>query len=98
MIKIIIKKMSFKRARTMSFDPYYVGSQASQIGYAPASRGGYSRKRKTMKKTAKKDKALATKAYVKRVLDSRIEDKEQNFDNVIDFAGYFFILVWMLCT
>jgi len=42
-----------------------------------------------MKKTAKKDKALATKAYVKRIIDSRIEDKEQNFDNVIDFAGYF---------
>lgn len=81
--------MSFKRARTMSFDPYYVGSQATQIGYSAASRGGAGRRRKTMKKTAKKDKALATKAYVKRVLDSRIEDKEQNFDNVIDFAGYF---------
>lgn len=81
--------MSFKRARTMSFDPYFVGSQASQIGYSAASRGGARRRRKTMKKASKKDKALATKAYVKRVLDSRIEDKSQVFDNVIDFAGYF---------
>jgi len=81
--------MSYKRARTMSFDPYYVGSQASQIGYSVASRGGARRRRRTMKKTAKKDKALASKAYVKRLIDSRIEDKSQNFDNVIDFAGYF---------
>jgi len=73
----------------MSFDPYYVGSQATQIGYSAASRGGARRRRKTMKKVAKKDKVLATKAYVKRIIDSRIEDKSQNFDNVIDFAGYF---------
>jgi len=73
----------------MSFDPYYVGPNASQIGYSVASRGGARRRRKTMKKTAKKDRALATKAFVKRIIDSRIEDKSQNFDNVIDFAGYF---------
>lgn len=77
----------------MTFDPYYVGSQASQIGYGAVSRAagraGAGRRRKTMKKTAKKDRALATKAFVKRIIDSRIEDKTQSFDDVVNFAGYF---------
>lgn len=84
--------MSAKRSRTMSYDPYYVGSNASQIGYSAVSRSGPfggARRRKSMKKASKKDKALATKAFVKRIIDSRIEDKTQSFDDVINFAGYF---------
>lgn len=81
--------MSQKRMRTMSFDPYYVGSQASQIGYAVPVVARAGAKRKSMKKTSKKDKQLATIAYVKKLVDSRIEDKAQHFDDVINFGSYF---------
>lgn len=78
-----------KRSRpaTMSFDPYYVGSQASQVGYPVVIRSG--RRRKSQTKATQKDKKLATIAQVKRLLDSRIEDKAQHFDDVINFGTYF---------
>jgi len=47
------------------------------------------KKRTSQKKTTKKDKQLATRAYVKKLVDSRIEDKAQHFDNVINFGSYF---------
>ena len=69
----------------MSFAAYPALSQLSQpivVRPGPAAR-------KAGKKTGKKDKKLATQAYVKKLVDSRIEDKAQHFDDVINFGSYF---------
>lgn len=77
--------MSLKRSRSvMSFDPYYVGSQASQIGYGGTQVGSSVRRAGTVRKRAArkgKDKGIASKDYVKRLLDSRIESKVANINS-----------------
>lgn len=68
-----------------SFDPYFATqSQGAPLVVRPGPRA-----RRAGKKTTKQDKKLATVAYVKRLVDSRIEDKAQHFDDVINFGTYF---------
>jgi len=79
--------MSVKRKFSFSsFDPSYGGSQQSQVGYSvgsQSSRRPYMR----MKKLTKKDKEVASKAFVKRILDSRIETKNLAIQQVDAFGN-----------